>query len=1016
LTINAVKRVPVVSTGNVFVVEGDILETECDVLLHQTNCRTNSAKGLAEQIFEMLPECNIYKGRRAKTHSVGSHCLQKVRPRSWFSGPIFVAHVFGQDRAKLDGIVREPRRPEWFARGLKKACEEVWDNRKECKNTTRPRIAMPRLIGCGLAGGCELEYFNIICRNAELFGGIDFELVCLEEEVELENLDLVRFEDQGLDRHRVDNQDKDWDVLNDLLSQLKPFATIQRTPLVRPPSKQGKLSDEKESFCKYFDEVMEYFSTEEGTVPDDDRFDQLINNTWEKLSDGEIISKIDHNLIIIRKIRGIINERQAEGTMIRPRLMKALARRISWPDRTEYLDCVCMAGDMRCRAYPIEMRFKMKNKYRRTRRQLVASIRRTNDKMLHRVSRGSSDHSAELRKQALDLAVKGKVEIHKTLDFIRTRRVYTHLLSPNFGVDQGKIRMCTDYSCTGSDLNSAANIGNRTVLHDHRFLDGMLRQFCPVFRRSLLWKADLKGAYRQLPLSPKERRLAAMLLDDLVIVPKTLGFGSRAAVHYFTQFSLLTTSLMICFIGLPVLVYIDDEFGILPNRGDARPSPPFRRYHDPSAFHSRLFTRVVEFHNIIGVEIYEIDGEKTVAPSETVTILGLDFSVDCAEYSVSVPEGRKEKIRKRISCGIEGSLDVERAGRLCGQLGFICHAYQSRGQPRIGGAYLRVIYDYHYGAIGIKQIRYALCWWWTMLDAIISRKMNIVPRSVCNQYEFALIFQDASDTHLGSLLAMGDRISEDIFVQDLGEMVRVNRAKWELVAASASLPSNSGLLVSEHCNGRETSASLFSMIVHGRRLRGRKSVILSDNTASVAIIGSGHARADQQRLSNIAIVAHLVAGCIGTYPWISYIKGEWQLADPISRPSERCKWWNKTLPDAGVMMYSKGIITLAIELMQELHRLSEPIQEDGALVRRFMTLASFGASGYELTYAKSKKSLGKRVSFGDVTVRHVSDELLDFRSPEYTQAYPTQRRTSEPLAAGFPSQQAAKCVRRYFRR
>jgi hypothetical protein len=115
------------------------------------------------------------------------------------------------------------------------------------------------------------------------------------------------------------------------------------------------------------------------------------------------------------------------------------------------------------------------------------------------------------------------------------------------------------------------------------------------------------------------------------------------------------------------------------------------------------------------------------------------------------------------------------------------------------------------------------------------------------------------------------------------------------------------------------------------------------------------------------------------------------------------------------MMYSEKITTLAIEPMQELHRLSEPIQEDGPLVRRFITLASFGASGYELTYAADNKGSRERVSSGGEQVWHVSDELLDYRIPEFTQAYPTQRQTSGPLASGFPTQQKGIVLRRYFR-
>jgi len=41
-------------------IKGDILDAKEDYILHQVNCVSTAAKGLAASIFTRFPECNIY--------------------------------------------------------------------------------------------------------------------------------------------------------------------------------------------------------------------------------------------------------------------------------------------------------------------------------------------------------------------------------------------------------------------------------------------------------------------------------------------------------------------------------------------------------------------------------------------------------------------------------------------------------------------------------------------------------------------------------------------------------------------------------------------------------------------------------------------------------------------------------------------------------------------------------------------------------------------------------------------
>ncbi len=125
---------------------GDLLtalESKEAVIVHQTNCVTTAAKGLAQTIFERIPRANVYKTGENKRASPGS-ILVKER----------VVALFGQHLPGKPGRGEtKAQRLTWFRAGLENLKKYV--RNPESKIT---EVCFPQNIGCALAGGNWEDY------------------------------------------------------------------------------------------------------------------------------------------------------------------------------------------------------------------------------------------------------------------------------------------------------------------------------------------------------------------------------------------------------------------------------------------------------------------------------------------------------------------------------------------------------------------------------------------------------------------------------------------------------------------------------------------------------------------------------------------------------------------------------------------------------------------------------------------------------------------------------------------
>ena len=126
-------------------VEADILDSADDVIIHQTNCVTTNALGLAKDIFQRYPRANTYKNRKGNAEP-GSVDITEHHDGS----PTIINcnAQFAPGKATPTGLDSKAARVALFKKCLQQVAEYIRGQTKQ-----QVSIAIPWRIGCGLAGG-----------------------------------------------------------------------------------------------------------------------------------------------------------------------------------------------------------------------------------------------------------------------------------------------------------------------------------------------------------------------------------------------------------------------------------------------------------------------------------------------------------------------------------------------------------------------------------------------------------------------------------------------------------------------------------------------------------------------------------------------------------------------------------------------------------------------------------------------------------------------------------------------
>lgn len=139
--------------------KGDILNRSYfDVVCHQVNCIGKMGAGLAKQIADMYPEVKdkyIAHTSKCGSQAVLGTCLlsKTISGSNDWRGPKYIANLYGQLEIGTD-------KQQTNYRALQYAIQDFYKQLSEIKPPTNGygvpypyKIAFPKNMGCGLAGG-----------------------------------------------------------------------------------------------------------------------------------------------------------------------------------------------------------------------------------------------------------------------------------------------------------------------------------------------------------------------------------------------------------------------------------------------------------------------------------------------------------------------------------------------------------------------------------------------------------------------------------------------------------------------------------------------------------------------------------------------------------------------------------------------------------------------------------------------------------------------------------------------
>lgn len=142
--------------ASVTVIEGDLLRCPAKYIVHQCNCLTTGAAGLAADMFRAFPHADVYTD--GSNRVPGTVDVRGGKPNGDGAYERGVVNLFGQFRpgkAARAGLTSDTAaiRLRWFQTALVELSE---------RGAELESVAFPHLIGCGLAGGDWAAYSQLI--------------------------------------------------------------------------------------------------------------------------------------------------------------------------------------------------------------------------------------------------------------------------------------------------------------------------------------------------------------------------------------------------------------------------------------------------------------------------------------------------------------------------------------------------------------------------------------------------------------------------------------------------------------------------------------------------------------------------------------------------------------------------------------------------------------------------------------------------------------------------------------
>ena len=135
--------------------KGDLLKSDCTVIMHQANCFSTMGAGIAKSIAKLYPEAKVAdKGYQGKPkEKLGKFSMATVEK-------VTIVNLYGQFHF---GAHKKQTNYEM----LEKAIDIFFEFAIKNNNINLEKVGVPYKIGCGLAGGDWDVVKKILERQSE---------------------------------------------------------------------------------------------------------------------------------------------------------------------------------------------------------------------------------------------------------------------------------------------------------------------------------------------------------------------------------------------------------------------------------------------------------------------------------------------------------------------------------------------------------------------------------------------------------------------------------------------------------------------------------------------------------------------------------------------------------------------------------------------------------------------------------------------------------------------------------
>ena len=298
-----------------------------------------------------------------------------------------------------------------------------------------------------------------------------------------------------------------------------------------------------------------------------------------------------------------------------------------------------------------------------------------------RVARDSPNlKSVELDVDAVLNKLSNEIELGRIAGPFKSRPLSNLIISPIGLVpksEPGKFRLIQHLSYPdGSSINDGIDRIHAVVRYAS--FDDAVNLVASIGRDALLAKADIKSAFRLLPVHPDDFQLLGIHVKDQFYVDKALPMGASCSPKLFETFSTFIEWVAKKVSGSDLISHYADDFVLVGLPGGGKQSC------------NHLVKCFEGVCRDLGVPLAE---EKSVGPVSKLVYLGLE--IDAERQVVAVPEDKLSKIRAKVASSLlAAKLSLKELQSLIGSLSFICKAVSP------GRAFIRRLIDL---TIGVKK-------------------------------------------------------------------------------------------------------------------------------------------------------------------------------------------------------------------------------------------------------------------------------------------------------------------------